>query len=260
MSTSTVKPTACLFDSVGYRFLSPRGDVQALGSVNLDVRQGEFTFLLGPSGCGKSTALRLASGLLAPTAGSIGYPGFSRSPKVRLVFQEHSLFPWLTVLGNAAFGLEMDGVPRAECRAKALDMLSLMGIAAFANHYPHELSGGMKQRAAIARAFVTEPDILLMDEPFRALDAGTRLLLQSELETLWLARRSTILYVTHDIDEAVLLGDRIIVMGGRPGRITDDIRIDFERPRVGSGKVHAEREEIKWRLWDRLRGEVQAEC
>jgi NitT/TauT family transport system ATP-binding protein len=260
MRTSTEKTIACLFDSVDYRFLSPRGDVQALQGVNLDVGLGEFTFLLGPSGCGKSTALRLAAGLLAPTAGSIGYPGFSRPPKVRLVFQEHSLFPWMTVLGNAAFGLEMDGVPRAESRAKARETLALMGISAFADHYPHELSGGMKQRAAIARAFVTEPDILLMDEPFRALDAGTRLLLQGELEALWLARRSTILYVTHDIDEAVLLGDRILVMGGRPGRIIDEVRLDIGRPRVSSERLHAKREEIKWRLWDRLKGEVQAEC
>jgi NitT/TauT family transport system ATP-binding protein len=259
MTDTTDATLACRFDAVGYRFRSLRGDVQALDGVGLGLEKGKFTFLLGPSGCGKTTVLRLAAGLITPTSGSIGYPGFAGKPKARLVFQDYGLFPWMTVLDNAAFGLRMDGVSKAPRRKKALDMLELMGIAAFASHYPYELSGGMRQRAAIARAFVTEPDILLMDEPFRALDAGTRLLLQGELEALWLERRSTILYVTHDIDEAILLGDRVLVMGGRPGRIIEDIGIDFARPRVNSETASVEREEIKWQLWDRLKAEVRAE-
>jgi NitT/TauT family transport system ATP-binding protein len=163
--------------------------------------------------------LRLVAGLLTPDSGTIAFPGWSSPPRRRFVFQDHSLFPWMTVLDNVAFGLEMDGVPQTQRRERAAAQLAVMGLGAFAGYYPHELSGGMRQRAAIARAFVTAPDILLMDEPLRALDAQMRLVIQEELLGLWESKRPVVLYVTHDIEEALLLADRVLVMSGQPGRI-----------------------------------------
>lgn len=251
-----LSPAVC-FSGVGHVFASVRGTVTALQNIELTLTRGEFVFLLGPSGCGKSTLLRLAAGLQNPTSGSITFPGWKTRPKIRLVFQDHSLLPWLSVVDNAALGLEMDGIRRHQRRTRALGMLDSLGVARFANHYPHELSGGMKQRVAIARAFVTEPDILLMDEPFRTLDAPLRLLIQEQLEGLWLEKHPTILFVTHEIDEAVLLGDRVVVMGGRPGHILQEYPLPFPRPRNFSGATNPSGEEVRWKIWSQLKSEVQ---
>ncbi|MCX6033085.1 MAG: ABC transporter ATP-binding protein [Chloroflexi bacterium] len=238
-------------------FASPRGDVMAVQGLSLAASQGEFVAIVGPSGCGKSTLLRLVAGLLPPDGGELTFAGWSQPPKRRLVFQDHALFPWMTVADNVAFGLEMDGVAKPARRERALAQLATMGIAEFAGHYPHELSGGMRQRAAIARAFVTQPDILLMDEPLRALDAQMRLVIQEELLALWEKTRPMVLYVTHDIEEALLLADRVLVMSGQPGRIREEIRPPFGRPRDLTGRGHPEVEELKWRIWSMLEQEVK---
>lgn len=238
-------------------YASRRGAVTALADVSFTVAAGEFVALVGPSGCGKSTLLRLIAGLLAAEPGAIAFPAWSQPPKRRLVFQDHSLFPWMTVLDNVAFGLEMEGAARPERRDRAMIQLTVMGLADFAGHYPHELSGGMRQRAAIARAFVTQPDILLMDEPLRALDAQMRLVIQEELLTLWEDTRPLVLYVTHDIEEALLLADRVLVMSGQPGRIRTEIAVPFDRPRDLTGRGHPELEELKWRIWGMLEQEVK---
>jgi NitT/TauT family transport system ATP-binding protein len=238
-------------------YSSPRGEVTALADISFAVAQGEFACLVGPSGCGKSTLLRLVAGLLAADSGMIRFSDWQIPPKRRLVFQDHSLFPWMTVLDNVAFGLEMDGVATAIRRERAAAQLAAMGMAGFAGHYPHELSGGMRQRAAIARAFVTEPDILLMDEPLRALDAQMRLVVQEELLALWQTRKPIVLYVTHDIEEALLLADRVLVMSGQPGFIREEIRSPGGRPRDLAGRSHPELEELKWHIWNLLEQEVR---
>ena len=239
------------------RYLSPRGAMTALADATLTAAGGEFVALVGPSGCGKSTLLRLVAGLLAPDSGTIEFTGWPRPPVCRLVFQDHALFPWLTVADNVAFGLEMAGVVKSTRRERALTQLAAMDLAAFADHYPHELSGGMKQRAAIARAFVTGPDILLMDEPLRALDAQTRLVIQGDLLALWDAQKPLVLYVTHDIEEALLLADRVLVMSGQPGHIREEIRSPLDRPRDLTGRGHPELEELKWHIWRLLEREVR---
>ncbi|MDX9952964.1 MAG: ABC transporter ATP-binding protein [Anaerolineae bacterium] len=238
-------------------YVSPRGAVTALADVSFRATAGEFVALVGPSGCGKSTLLRLLGGQLAPEQGAIELSGWLRPPKRRIVFQEHSLFPWMPVLDNVAFGLEMEGASQQERRARAMAQLTLMGLADFARHYPHELSGGMRQRAAIARALVTEPDILLMDEPLRALDAQMRLVIQDELLSLWESTRPMVFYVTHDIEEALLLADRVLVMSGQPGRIREEIRSPFGRPRDLTGRTHPEIEDLKWHIWTLLEQEVK---
>jgi NitT/TauT family transport system ATP-binding protein len=238
-------------------FESRSGRMAALGDVSFQVDQGEFVALVGPSGCGKSTLLRLVAGLLQPTAGAIHFAGWPTQPRCAMVFQEASLLPWLRVVENVAFGLEAQGVSAPVRRQRADDLLQRMGLAAFANHYPHELSGGMRQRVGIARAWLTEPAILLMDEPFRALDAQTRLIMQEELLHLCQARRPIVLYVTHDIDEALLLANRVLVMSGRPGHIQAEIPVPLPRPRELTGRKQSENEEIKWRIWYMLEQEVR---
>ena len=238
-------------------FASPRGDVTALQGVSCTLEQSEFVAVVGPSGCGKSTILRLVAGLLKPDHGAIHFAGWPRLPRCRLVFQDHALFPWMTVVDNVAFGLEMDGVPTAARRARAQDQLAVMGLADFGSHFPHELSGGMRQRAAIARAFVAAPDILLMDEPLRALDAQLRLVVQEELLALWARQQPLVIYVTHDIEEALLLADRVLVMSGQPGRIREEIRPPFRRPRDLTGRAHPELDALKWHIWTLLEREVR---
>lgn len=245
--------------NIAKSFVSPRGKVDALHNLNFRVASNEFVAIVGPSGCGKSTILRLTAGLLEPDAGEILFNGWQRPPKIRLVFQDHALFPWMTVAENVAFGLEMDGVPGKQGREQAVAQLTQMGLAAFADHYPHELSGGMRQRAAIARAWITRPDILLMDEPFRALDAQTRLVLQEELLRIWQERQRMVIYVTHDIEEALMLADRVLVMSGRPGQIREEIRPQLGRPRSLTARTHGEIEEMKWHIWKLLEKEVRQE-
>jgi ABC-type nitrate/sulfonate/bicarbonate transport system ATPase subunit len=178
-------------------------------------------------------------------------------PANALVFQEHGLFPWMPVLANVAFGLEMRGIAKAERQQRALAFLETIGLADFARSYPHELSMGMRQRVAIARAFLTDPRLLLMDEPFNALDSQIKLLLQEELLRIWKLNRKMVLYVTHDIDEAVLLGDRVLVMSGRPGRIIDEIEVPLERPRDLRDREAPEFRRLTWRVWERIETEVR---
>ena len=207
----------------------------ALSGTSLDVRENEFLSVVGPSGCGKSTLLRLIAGLDTPTTGEVAYRGQAvRKPtgRIGLVFQDYSLLPWRTLLRNIELGLEFQGLPGREVRARALECLELVGLSAFKDAHPFELSGGMRQRAAIARALAVEPDVLLMDEPFGALDAHTRLLMQRELLALWEKRRKTVVFVTHSIDEAVYLSDRIVVMDKEPGRVISVLDVDLPRPRT----------------------------
>jgi NitT/TauT family transport system ATP-binding protein len=235
------------------------GVVPALEDVTFSVGGQEFVCIVGPSGCGKTTLLKLIAGLLKPTCGRIicsAGPADGR-PRSALVFQEHGLFPWMTVLDNVAFGLEMQGVGREERHDRARAFIEKVGLAPFAHSYPHELSVGMRQRVGIARAFVADPQILLMDEPFGSLDAQTRLVLQEELLRLWKDHQKLVVYVTHDIEEAVLLGDRVLVMTGRPGRIREEIPIPLDRPRDLSTREQPEVREIKWHIWKMLEEEVR---
>jgi len=207
---------------------------KVLDEVSVQVEPGELVCLLGPSGCGKSTLLGALAGHLRPSAGQLRLDGQAidgPDPQRGLVFQQHTLFPWKTVLDNVAHGLKMKGVPRAERERAAKAMIAEVGLAGFERRHPFELSGGMQQRVEIARVLVNRPRVLLMDEPFGALDALTRSRMQELLLELWTGLRTTVLFVTHDIDEALFLADRVLVLGPRPGRIVEELRVDFERPR-----------------------------
>jgi NitT/TauT family transport system ATP-binding protein len=220
-------------ERIGHTFAGDRGDVVALADVSLAVDANEFVCIVGPSGCGKSTLLRIVAGLEAPTTGRVQFEGKEAGYHVRggLVVQEHGTFPWLSAVDNVAFGLKLEGVPVHERRGRAMAYLERVGLAQFAHHYPHELSVGMRQRLGIGRAMVCDAPLLLMDEPFGALDAQTRRHMQGELLGIWAADLRTVVFVTHDIEEAVLLGDRVIVMSGRPGRILANTPRPFARPR-----------------------------
>jgi len=208
--------------------------VEAIREVSLQVSSGEFVAILGPSGCGKSTLLELCAGLEPASGGEI-LIGAERvtgpNPKAVMVFQEHSLFPWLDVEKNVAFGLQMRGTGLNERWRRGREVLERVKLVKFAKHYPHQLSGGMKQRVAIARALVGNPEFILMDEPFAALDFQTRVLMQQFLLEVWAGFKSTILFVTHHIDEAILLADRVVVMSSAPGRVLEEVQIDLPRPR-----------------------------
>ncbi|WP_255989531.1 ABC transporter ATP-binding protein [Chitinolyticbacter albus] len=202
--------------------------------ITLNIAPGEFVCLLGPSGCGKSTLLGALAGHLTPASGTLQVDGANvagPSPERSLVFQHHTLFPWRRVIDNVAFGLKMRGIQRAERHTAAQELLALVGLAGFEQRYPSQLSGGMQQRVEIARVLIGQPRVLLMDEPFGALDALTRLKMQQLLLDVWARFRTTVVFVTHDIDEALFLADRILVMSPRPGRIVEDLRLPFERPR-----------------------------
>jgi NitT/TauT family transport system ATP-binding protein len=206
----------------------------AIEEIDLTISQAEFVCVLGPSGCGKTTLLRMVAGLDFATSGDIlldGEPIRGPNPKVGIVFQEYSLFPWRNVIDNVAFGLEMQGVGREERYHRADQYLQLVGLSQFSRSYPSELSGGMRQRVAVARALALDPLVLLMDEPFGALDAQTRNLLQKELLEIWDKTKKTIMFVTHSVDEAVFLADRLIVLTPRPGRVCEVMHIDLNRPR-----------------------------
>src|SRR5215831_12196655 len=206
----------------------------ALDHINLQVRAGEFLCIVGPSGCGKSTLLHLIAGLHSQTSGQVlvdGNPVEGPGTDRILIFQEHGLFPWLTVAENVEFGMKMKGVPKAERIEKMRHYLRLVHLAKFEKSYIHQLSGGMRQRVAIARALATEPDVLLMDEPFAALDAQTRDLLHDELERIWSDTKRTIIFVTHNVREAVRLGDRVVLLTFRPGRVKNEFPVELPRPR-----------------------------
>jgi NitT/TauT family transport system ATP-binding protein len=215
----------------------------ALRNVSLDIGKGEFVCVIGPSGCGKTTLLHLIAGFIRPTDGEVcfnGTPVRRAAPDRGVVFQEYALFAWMTALQNVEFGLRMRKVPRKERHERALSFLSKVGLARVAHRYPHELSGGMRQRVAVARALVNEPKMLLMDEPFAAVDAMTRATLQEELLRIWQDVGLGVLFITHNVDEAIFLGRRVIVMSANPGSIRSDFRIDLPYPRLRDSPQFAE--------------------
>ena len=209
-------------------------DITVFKEINLDIQPEEFICIVGPSGCGKTTFIKILDGLIRSTSGEVyingtevSEPGFDRA----FVFQADSLYPWRTVLDNTAFGLEIKGVERRQRHPRARELIKRVGLVGFESHYPHELSGGMRQRVNLARALAVDPEIILMDEPFAALDAQTREVMQQELLKLWSSSKKTVIFITHQIDEAVFLADRVIVFSARPATIKADIRIDIVRPR-----------------------------
>jgi NitT/TauT family transport system ATP-binding protein len=238
------------------------GVVTALEDVDLMVQSGEILVLVGPSGCGKSTLLDLIAGLAVPSSGEILLDGrkiTGPGPDRSLVFQQYALFPWRTALGNVEFALEAAGVPRSERPRRARHFLALVGLSGAEERYPHQLSGGMKQRVAIARSLSGEPDVLLMDEPFAAVDAQTREMLQDELLRIWAATRKTILFITHSIDEALYLGHRVAVMAARPGRVIDMLDVPF----AGHGgtddlRSRPEFGQLRHHIWKQLRPQAAA--
>lgn len=219
--------------NISKTFRTDKGtDVKALEDINLNIYQGQFVTLLGATGCGKSTLLNLIAGLEIPDDGSLSYgDDLYFGKNIAYVSQQYTLFPWRTTLKNVSFGLQMRGLPHNDRKNKSLELLEKVGLGGFEKAYPHELSGGMRQRAAIAQALVIEPKLLLMDEPFGALDDSTRTELQQMLITLWQESHPTILFVTHNIDEALLLGDRVVVFSQRPGKIIREYQINLPRPR-----------------------------
>jgi ABC-type nitrate/sulfonate/bicarbonate transport system ATPase subunit len=246
---------------VSRTFASARGDTLALQATDLDVAENDFVTILGPSGCGKSTMLRIVAGLDRPTTGDvlldgrrIDGPGADRG----MVFQSYTLFPWLDVLDNVCFGLRERGLPRPQQVEVAQGFIRRVGLTGFEHHYPKQLSGGMQQRTALARALANGPRMLLMDEPFGALDHQTRELMQELLLGIWEAERKTVLFVTHDIDEAVFMGSRVVVMSARPGRIKVDRPVPLAHPRHYSLKTTPDFAALKAELMEQVRVEVLA--
>ena len=233
-------------------------EVVALSDINLDVADKEFVCFIGPSGCGKTTLLRITAGLEKPDSGTLtvnNEPIKGPGPDRGMVFQEYSLFPWRTVLKNITFSLELKKIPKSEREKIARDFLEVVGLSKFADSYPHELSGGMKQRVAIARALVNDPDVLLMDEPFGAVDAQTRNRLQHELLNIWEKKKKTVLFITHSVDEAVFLADKVVVFTARPGRVKEVISVDLPRPRE---RTSFEANAVREHLLASLGAEIQA--
>jgi ABC-type nitrate/sulfonate/bicarbonate transport system ATPase subunit len=233
----------------------------ALDGVNLEVKDGEFVSIVGPSGCGKTTFLSVVDGLIPATRGEIIVAGTrvdKPGPDRAVVFQDASLLPWRTVLDNVGYGLECAGMSKTVSRERARRLIELVGLDGFEGAYPHELSGGMQQRVNLARALVMDPQILLMDEPFAALDAQTRELMQEELLRIWKVARKTVLFITHQIDEAIFLSDRVIVFSSRPGRVQDNVIIDIERPRQLRIKRDSHFHAIEDRIWGHIHSEAAA--
>jgi NitT/TauT family transport system ATP-binding protein len=245
---------------LGVRFRFGQGDLLALEDVNLQVAEQEFCCIVGPSGCGKTTLLRILAGLERPTSGELQLAMHDpERPLTAMVFQEQSIFPWMTVEENIGYGLRMRRVDASVRRDVVSHYIEKVGLARFAKAYPHQLSGGMKQRASVARAFATDPQILLMDEPFASVDEQTRALLQEELLRVWETNRKTVVYITHSIDEALVLGDRVLVMSSRPGHVKAEIEVSLPRPRsVYELKSTPAFAELVARVWGPLRQEVLA--
>lgn len=249
-----------VIDKVSKTYQGRKGEtVTALDNIELEIRENEFVVLVGPSGCGKSTLLQMVGGLLSPSSGRIYVEGLleNREPNIGVVFQEIGLFPWRTVYQNIAFGLEEAGCPLAEQRDRVTRLITLVGLEGFENAYPHQLSGGMRQRAGIARALVIQPDLLLMDEPFSALDAQSRTLMQEELLHIWSSTKLATLYVTHNIQEAVYLADRIVVLSRRPGRIVKILPINLPRFGRDSSDHIAEFNAYAETIWQLIRKDAQ---
>ena len=248
--------------NVNLTFRPPnRGPVRALQNFDIEVEEGEFLSIVGPSGCGKSTFLNVLLGLIRPDSGDVmihGKPIAGPGTDRAMVFQEFGLLPWRTAQHNIELGLELKKVPADKRRAVADRLINLVGLAGFESHYPHELSGGMKQRVGLARALATDPEVLLMDEPFAALDAQTRDLMQAELLRVWREARKTVLFVTHQIDEAIFLSDRVIVFSARPGRVKASIAVEIERPRALRLKREPRFHALEDRIWSLIHDEVAA--
>lgn len=236
------------------------GDVHALGPVDLRIERGEFVSVVGPSGCGKSTLLEIIGALQDPAVGSVevdGAPLDGPRRKTAIVFQESATLPWRTVLDNVAFALEVRGMRRKERREKARELVQVVGLAGFEDHFPSQLSGGMRQRVAMARAMSTEPDLILADEPFGALDEQTRMLMAEELLRVVDTIGCGVLFITHSIQEAVLLSDRVLVMGRRPGTFIDEVPIDLPRPRKHAALSEHSATEAQERIWAQIRSEAE---
>ena len=248
---------AVSIENVSHRFEAEGQITTALEDIDLRVNSGQFLAVVGPSGCGKSTLLTLVSGLRQPTTGALLCHGETVTApmpqRIGMVFQEANLLPWLSAVDNVAFPLKLRGVAKSERRARAMRMLQLTGLTGFEDRLPHQLSGGMKQRVSIARGLVQDPGVLLMDEPFAALDEQTRMVLGEELLRIWSETRKTILFVTHSLNEAVYLADRIIVLSARPGRIVDDLTVDLDRPRTFAMMSSERFGILKDRIWEHIR-------
>jgi ABC-type nitrate/sulfonate/bicarbonate transport system ATPase subunit len=264
MPEASGTPAKLAIDNVQKSFFRAAGDtvtgIQVLDGISLSVAEGELVSVIGPSGCGKSTLLRIVDGLIQPDVGRILVNGHEvRSPGAdrAVVFQYFGLYPWRSVLRNVEFGLELQAVPVSERRRIALDNIALVGLRGFENHFPHELSGGMRQRVGFARALSLRPEIILMDEPFSSVDEQTRELLQEQLLDLWAKTRKTILFITHSIDEAVYMADRIVVMGARPGRIVEEIAIDLPRPRSAAVRAMPRFGAIRAHAWEILKAAMR---
>lgn len=245
--------------SLGKVYRSHNRSVTALEDVTFDVDRGEFFGIIGPSGCGKSTLLRIFAKLIEPTTGDFQiFDQHEEKPENAMVFQDDALFPWRSVQKNVEFGMEMRGIDRAERRKTALEYIERVGLAGFEDSYPHQLSGGMKQRVNIIRAFANDPEVLLMDEPLGALDAQTRYVLQEQLLEIWEEEEKTVLYVTHSLEEAILMCDRIALISSRPGTIKDIYEVDIPRPREPTEVRNSARfNEMYSTLWSELEEEVR---
>ncbi|TPQ33742.1 ABC transporter ATP-binding protein [Cupriavidus pinatubonensis] len=254
--------SALSIQQVSRTFTNPRGgQTQALLPVDFEVRDNDFVTILGPSGCGKSTLLRIVAGLDTPTGGTVlldGQPVSGPGADRGMVFQSYTLFPWLTIAQNVRFGLRERGMSEAEQRERSDFFIQRVGLRGFEHHYAKQLSGGMQQRTAIARALANDPKILLLDEPFGALDNQTRVLMQELLLGIWEASRKTVLFVTHDIDEAIFMANRVAVFSARPGRIKSEIAVDFPHPRHYTIKTSPEFSALKARLTEEIRAEAMA--
>ncbi len=242
-------------DNVRKVFNTRNGEMIALNGVSLDIKENEFICVVGPSGCGKSTLLNIIAGLSEPTSGKVFCEGKEvngTGTERGVVFQQYALFPWLTVKKNVMFGLNLKGIKKKEAEEIAMKYLKMVQLEEFANHYPKELSGGMKQRVAIARAYAVNPSILLMDEPFGALDAQTRTQLQQELLETWEKERKTCFFITHDVDEAIILAQKVIIMSARPGCIKEIVDIDIPYPRNQETRMEPKFIELKNHIWGKV--------
>ncbi|WP_294907526.1 ABC transporter ATP-binding protein [Tatumella sp. UBA2305] len=250
-----------VIDRVSLQYSTQAHSLTVLKEVSLSVNKGELVVLLGPSGCGKSTILNLLAGFIQPDQGKIlyqGQPVRKPGPERGMIFQQPNLFPWLTVLENVTFGLRLGSHNNDEVKQKAEEWINKVGLNGFAHHYPWQLSGGMKQRVALARAWVAQPEVLLLDEPFGALDAQTRLMMQELLRNAWLDTETTLLFVTHDVDEAIFLADRVLIMSARPGEIVSDIRLPFSRQRdIDTLAESEEYRHIRQQILHQVRTEVR---
>ena len=247
--------TKLKIDNVVKEYVGNKGKTIALNGVSLDIKENEFICVVGPSGCGKSTLLNIIAGLLEPTSGAVYLDGKKiegTGVERGVVFQGYALFPWRTVLKNVMFGLEMKRMPKDQAEQIARKYIKSVGLEGFEHAYPKELSGGMRQRVAIARAYAADPEVLLLDEPFGALDAQTRVQLQSELLNTWEHEQKTCFFITHDVDEAIILAQRVIIMSARPGRIKKIVDIDIPYPRTQATKTDPRFLELKTQIWNEV--------